>query len=240
MYRNNNPYKESMATPEYYGCYEEKDKLVDSPDWSNRLEAAKEGYAPEILQYDSEPIIRARVALNGQSYELVNDANEMVQAAIAFAAITDERFRPHFPKGDVIARMNVISGVDKAIDQFKNVNGEYDMLKVKAENNNRADNIEGSKKILEMWDKEGYSTQEDTKGAYDTELHLMEANSLYQTIYSGVLQKIYDDRDKLGIPLDKVPDRIKEDVVNKLNDDLNITQKLSLKAARQNIQVERD
>lgn len=239
MYRENNPYKEPLTTPEYYGCYEEKDKLVDSPNWTDRLEAAKEGYAPEILQYDSEPIVRARVALNGQSYDLVSDANPMVQAAIAFSAITDESFLPHFPKGDVIARMNVISGVDRVIDQFKNINGEYDMLKVKAENSFRADNIKSSKNILAMWDKDGYSTKENTKGAYDAELHRMEELSLFQTIYSGVLEKIYNDRDKLSISLNEVPEHIKNNVANKLNEDLSFTQKAALSQARR-LQAERE
>ena len=239
MYRGNNAYKEPLTTPEYYGCYEEKDKLVDSSNWFDRLEAAKEGYAPEILQYDSDNIVRATVALNGQSYDLVNDANPMVQAAIAFAAITDESFLPHFPKGDVIARMNVISGGNKVIDQFKNINGEYDMLKVKAENSIRADNIESSKRVLAMWDNDGYSTNENTKGAYDAEMHRMEELSLFQTVYSGVLQKIYDDKDKLGISLSDVPEHIKLDVTNKLNEDLSFTQKAALSQARK-IQAERD
>lgn len=239
MYRENNAYKEALTAPEYYGCYEEKDKLVDSPKWTDRLQAAKEGYAPEILQYDFEPIVRATVALNGQSYDLVSDANPMVQAAIAFSAITDESFLPHFPKGDVIARMNVISGVERVIDQFKNINGEYDMLKVKSENSIRADNIESSKRVLAIWDNDGYSTKENTKGAYDAELHRMEELSLFQTIYNGVLQKIYDDRDKSGISLNYVPEHIKKDVVNKLNEDLSFTQKAALSQARK-VQVERE
>lgn len=249
--------------PLYYGSVPEMDRLVDSDNWRDRLIAAKQGYASELLQYDDDDIIRARIAYNGQQYDLVSDSNSLVQNAIAFCAITDKKFLEHFPKGDVISRMNVESGVNSLFNSMKNVNDEYDFLQTRTTISIMTEDLEKYEtainiyKDLDELDKSDDKDLGEKRNALYEKLnelclpvnnlneaeHKYEEYLLRQNIYKGVVDKIYDVKEAQNISLQNVPDHIKQEITKKLNENLSFTQKASLSQSRKyknEINVNRD
>ena len=67
-----------------YGTDPEKDKMVKSGDWEDRLEMAEEGYGLDVLINDEDWIVRRAVAKQGYGLGiLVNDEDYDVRAAVA-------------------------------------------------------------------------------------------------------------------------------------------------------------
>ena len=67
-----------------YGTNPEKDKMVESNYWGDRLEMVKEGYGLDVLINDENKWVRATVARQGCGLNiLINDEHWYVRAAIA-------------------------------------------------------------------------------------------------------------------------------------------------------------
>ena len=67
-----------------YGTDPEKDKMVKSDDWEDRLEMAEEGYGLDVLINDEDWEVRTIVAKQGYGLDiLVNDESWIVRRAVA-------------------------------------------------------------------------------------------------------------------------------------------------------------
>ena len=120
-----------------YGTNLEKDKMVKSDDWKDRLEMAEEDYGLNVLINDKDWFVRKAVAEQGYGLNvLINDKDWRVREAVnnylTFHNLTLEQWKSN----QNFSKTNIINQAKNAIND-----GKIDVKNV-------ADNIKSTKSVL--------------------------------------------------------------------------------------------
>ena len=120
-----------------YGTDSEKDKMVKSDNWRDRLEMAKQGYGLEVLINDEDWSVRTAVARQGYGLDvLINDENLYVQEAVKNYLTAHNLTLEQWKSNQEHSKTNIINQAKKAIND-----GKIDIKNV-------ADNIKSTKSVL--------------------------------------------------------------------------------------------